>query len=292
MRDILKAWQKAFQRYHPEIAFADTLNGSGTGMAGVITGVSELSLMGRPATANEVMGFEWVFRYKPTAIPVVVGALSPIGAPVNEKSRSLLVYVAKDNPLEQISMTQLRALLECRSDEAAWGLAGVSGDWADRPVHAYLYDSETGTGTFLQHAVLGTADRWNWHVVNEFKDESRAKGKLYSASQQILDALAKDPNGIGISAMRRSDPKLKILPVSVDGPPVFASAESLRSGTYPLTRIAYIYINRESNKPLDPKVKEFLRFILSEEGQRLVQTQGDFLPLPVDVANDSLRLLD
>jgi len=292
MRDLLKAWQKAFQRYHPEITFADTLNGSGTGRAGIITGVSELSLMGRPATANEIMGFEWVHRSKPTAIPVVIGAPSPLRAPVDEKSRPLLVYVAKENPLEQISMAQLKALLECRNEVAAWGLAGAGGDWTARPAHAYLYDSETGTGAFLQHAILGSEDKWNWHVVKEFKDETHPNGSLYPAAQQILEALANDFYGIAISAMQLDDSRLKVLPVSGEGPAVFATPESLRSGTYPFGRIVYIYINRASGKLLDPKVKEFLRFVLSEEGQRLVQTQGDFLPLPATVARDSLRLLD
>ena len=70
-------------------------------------------------------------------------------------------------------MAQLKALLECRNEVVAWGLIGAGGVWTDRPVHAYLYDSETGTGAFLQHAILGSEDRWNWQVVKEFRDESR-----------------------------------------------------------------------------------------------------------------------
>jgi phosphate transport system substrate-binding protein len=288
MRGILTAWQTAFRRYHSEITFAETLNGSGTGMAGIIASVSDLSLMGRPATANEIMGFEWVFRYKPTAIPIASGALAPVGAPADEKSRPLLVYVPKDNPLQRVSMAQLRAFLECRSDTATWGVAGAGGNWANRPIHAYLYDSETGTGAFLQRAILGKEDRWNWEVVKEFKDKALANGKRNSAAQQIIDEVKKDADGIGISASRPRDQRLKVLAVTAGGPPVLASAESLSNGTYPLARQVYIYVNRAPGKALDPKVREFLRFILSEEGQRLIHTQGDFLPLPPAIAAEAL----
>jgi phosphate transport system substrate-binding protein len=289
MQGILIAWQSAFRHYHPEITFAETLNGSGTGMAGIITGVSDLSLMGRAATANEIMGFEWVFRYKPIAIPVASGALAPVGAPADEKSRPLLVYVPKDNPLEQVSIAQLKAFLECRSEAVTWSVAGAGGKRANRPVHAYLYDSETGTGAFLQRAILGKEDRWHWEVVKEVKDKAYANGKRYSAAQQIIDEIKKDPDGIGISANRPRDQSLKVLAVSAGGPAVLASTETLSDGTYPLARQVYLYVNRAPGKPLDPKVREFLRFVLSEEGQRLIHTQGDFLPLPPVIAAEALR---
>lgn len=288
MRGILTRWQTAFRHYHPEITFAETLNGSGTGMAGIITSVSDLSLMGRPATANEIMGFEWVFRYKPMAIPVAIGTLAPVGAPADEKSRPLLVYVPRDNPLQGVSMAQLRAFLECGRGAATWNLAGAGGSWANRPIHAYLYDSETGTGAFLQRAILGKEDRWNWEVVKEFKDKALANGKRYSAAQQIIEEVKKDADGIGISASRPRDQRLKVLAVAAGGPPVLASTESLINGTYPLARQVYIYVNRAPGKALDPKVREFLRFILSEEGQHLIYTQGDFLPLPPAIAAEAL----
>ncbi|HEY4047936.1 MAG TPA: substrate-binding domain-containing protein [Acidobacteriaceae bacterium] len=289
MHGILIAWQTAFRHYHPEITFAETLNGSGTGMAGIITSVSDLSLMGRPATANEIMGFEWVFRYKPIAIPVASGALVPVGAPADEKSRPLLVYVPNDNPLQQVSMAQLKAFLECRREAVTWSLAGAGGKRANRPIHAYLYDSETGTGAFLQRAILGKEDRWNWEVVKEFKDKAHKNGKRYLAAQQIIDEVKKDPDGIGISASRPRDQRLKVLAVAAAGPPVLATTESLSNGTYPLERQVYIYVNRAPGKAVDPKVREFVRFILSEEGQRLVHAQGDFLPLPPAIAADAFR---
>jgi hypothetical protein len=59
MRDILTASQQAFHRYHPDTTFDDSLYGSGTGIAGIITSTSDLALMG-PVIPNEVIGFEWV----------------------------------------------------------------------------------------------------------------------------------------------------------------------------------------------------------------------------------------
>jgi phosphate transport system substrate-binding protein len=290
MSGVMKALQEGFRRHHPEITFQNTLYGSGTGMAGIITGVSELSLMGRPVTANEVIGFEWVYRYKPLQIQVMTGSLTK-----DDKTPALAVLVSARNPATQISMAQLAAILGCTGEmnrAPTWSMAGIGGAMADRPIHAYLYDSSTGTGAFLQQAVLGADDRWNWNIVREFKDVSRPDGTVYAAGQQIVDALRKDPKGIAVSTLGYAGPGVKALAVTAGGFPVSPTRESLIADMYPLARGVYIDVNRKPGTALNAQVKEFLSFVLSEEGQQIVLQQGDYLPLSVKSAEEQLKKLE
>ncbi len=290
MRDTMTAWEAGFRKHHPEIAFQDTLLGTASGMAGIITGTSDLSLMGRPATANEVMGFEWVFRVKPLGIRVMNGSLKTEG-----ETPALAVFVSRRNPLKEISMEQLASLLGCPADPHApvtWAMAGLGGAWKSRPVHAFLYDDQTGTGAFLQRAIQEKRDCWNWEVVREFKDRIRADGQTYPAAEQIADALARDPYGIAVSTLQYTSPAVKAVPVAGLGAAVPLTRESVVDGTYPLRRGVYIYINRTKDRPVDSKVLQFLRFVLSPEGQALVRSSGDFLPLNANEVEEQLKKLE
>jgi phosphate transport system substrate-binding protein len=276
MRGTMTVWERAFRRYHPEITFEDKLLGTATSMAGIITGTSDLSLMGRPTTVNEVIGFEWVFRVKPLGIQVMNGPLQGEG-----RSPALAVFVSRSNPVTQISMAQLAAILGCPAEPKAsvpWSSAGAGGAWKSKPIHVFLYDNQTGSGDFLQQDVQGSKDCWNWEIVREFKDRQR-NGATYPAGRQIIDTLKADPNGLAVSTLGYAGAGVKALPLAAGGKTVALTRESVVDGAYPLRRGVYIYINRAAGKQVEPKVKEFLRFILSEEGQALVQTQGDYLPL-------------
>lgn len=289
MRGTMLGWEAAFRRYHPEITFVDTLYGTGTGMAGIITGVSDLSLMGRPVTVNEVIGFEWVHRTKPLGIQVMTGGLTDDG-----KSPSLAVFVSAHNPVNQITMAQLATILGCPSDSRTpptWSMAGAQGDWAGKPIHAYIFDSGTGTGAFLQQAVQGTKDCWNWSMVHEFKNMVRADGSNYSAAQQTLDALKSDPNGLAIATAGLAQDGVKLLGLGDPGSAIKPTPDTLIDESYPLTRGVYVYINRETNKPVDPKISEFLGFILSEEGQAIARKQGDYLPLSPSIDLEQAKKL-
>lgn len=290
MLSTMTAWEQAFRKYHPEITFEDTLLGTATSMAGIITSTSDLSLMGRPATVNEIIGFEWVFRVKPLGIQVMNSGLKGEG-----KSPALTVFVSRENPIQQISVAQLAVVLGCPAnpkEPVTWGVAGAEGAWRDKRMHAYLYDHQTGTGAFLQQAVQGPKDCWNWDIVREFEDKVRADGSTYPAGQQIIDALKRDPDGLAISTLGYTSPEIKALPLADSGAVVPLTPEAVTAGVYPLARGAYIYTNRAKDKPVDPKIAEFLRFVLSAEGQALVQGQGDYLPLNAAVAAVQLKKLE
>ncbi len=106
--------------------------------------------------------------------------------------------------------------------------------------------------------------------------------------------LSKDRFGIAYSGIQNLTPQTKILALAEkeSGPYVELTIETVRSRTYPLHGEEYWYIRRHPGKSIDPKVREFLRYVLSREGQDLVQRDAHFLPLTGSVAREQLRKLD
>jgi phosphate transport system substrate-binding protein len=75
------------------------------------------------------------------------------------------------------------------------------------------------------------------------------------------------------------------------GPYVVPSEASFQDRSYPLVRDIHIYLNRPPGRALDPKLKEFLTYVLSREGQETVARNGNYLPLPAQVAREQLQKL-
>ena len=293
MEALMGYWQEGFRKFQPDVLFETKLMGTGTGMAGLYTGIADLALMGRNSTSSEIMAFEWVFRYKPLGIEVATGSLDVPG-----KTFAVTVFVHKDNPLSKLTLTQMDAIfgsehLRGPRNIRTWGELGLSGDWEDAPLHPYGYDVETGTGWFFKQAVFKGSDKWNCDI-KEFADAKRSDGALVDAGGQILDALARDRYGIAYSNLGFMNPQVKPVAVaSADGGPFYeATKDNLIQRKYPLTRAASIYVNRTPGKKLDPKVQEFLCYILSKQGQQEVVREGDFLPLTGEITKEQLRKID
>ncbi len=278
MRGTLKQWEVAYQRLHPTVHFDDKLWGTATGMAGITTGASDITLLGRPVTANEVIGFEWVHRVKPLGLEIARGPLWGEG-----KSPALAVMVSRRNPIKALTLAQLAAVLGCPTDasrQVTWAMLGATGVWATRPVHAYLFDDQTGTGVFLQRTVQGSKDCWNWSIVQEFKDKPGNP-----AANQIVAALRKDRDGLAVGTMTSAGVAARV--VSVDG--IQPTTQTLIDGSYPFGRGIYVYIDPATLK--SDKIVNFLRFCLSQDGQKVLAAQGDFLPLDTSTAAHELTKL-
>ena len=117
--------------------------------------------------------------------------------------------------------------------------------------------------------------------------------KISSAS--LLEDLSKDKYAIAYSSRGyAAETKVKQLAVSVSdaGPFVDMTIETVQNRTYPLYGEEYLYLNRKPGTPLDPKVKEFVRYVLSQDGQQEVMRDGKFLPLTAAAAKEQLKKLD
>ena len=269
MQTLIDTWGSQFTAMFPGDRVEAKLLGTETAMAGLYTGVSDLAVMGRRATLKEIMAFEWVFKYKPLEIAIVTGSLNVPG-----KSPALVVFVHRDNPISQLTLAEVDAIFSCerlRGHAAIkrWGELGVRGNWAERRINAYLFNTETGSASFFKRVVMNGSSKWNWPQVYELND-----------AKQVPQRLAQDPSGIAVSSLCYANPNVKAVALSPDRDGRFyvPTVESVVAQSYPLTRLAYAYVNRPPGRPIPALVRQFLEYALSNAGQQQV-AGGGYLPL-------------
>ena len=208
----------------------------------------------------EIKEFEAQHGYEPLAVPVAVDAVA--------------LYVHKDNPLKGVTLDEVDAMFSTtrnRGHKAAitqWGQLGLTGGWETAKIELYGRDRKSGTRAFFQeHSLAG----------GEFMPGVRDEP---GAASVILD-LSRNPTGIGYSGFGLQGSNVRILPLAeAPGMPfVTPSATTIADQTYPLRRVLYLYLDKDPKNPLPEVVKEFLTFIMSQEGQEAVIKAG-FFPLP------------
>ncbi len=300
MGGMLQRWQAGFRRHHPGIAFDDKLKSTAMAVSGLSEWTSDLALMGRQIYTFEYYGVYRRSLMLPVEIEVATGSVD-----VPSKSFAVAVFVHKDNPLAQLTLQQLDGIFGAQREGGwqgmkwergvargpeknirTWGQLGLKGEWAAKPIRLYgppgVYP---GGYTFFQRKVLGGADTWAEGLM-EFADR-----------KQMMEALAKDPYGIAYTGLCYQTPQTKVLALAENaaGPFLKPARETVASRAYPLSRPVYIYFAPDTpgGEPAatDPKVREFLRYILSSEGQADVAAEGDYLPLTAAVAAEQLRKL-
>ncbi len=279
MSSVVQAWEEHFRRYHPDVRFETQLMGTDTAMPGLYGGIADLALFGRESNATESDGFLHSLQYKPLELHLMTGSLDVPGM-----SYAPVLFVLKDNPLEKLTLAQADSVFGCGQPGVVpartWGDLGLGGEWKDKPIHVYALDMEAGTGAFFLHALQGESKKMNWAIVREFSDGRRPDGTSYEASEQAMDALLRDRYGLAVSSLRYAGGEAKALAVSAGGrASVSATRETLIDGSYPLARLTYAFVNQPPGKPVPALVKEFLRFVYSDEGRKVVSDSHGFLPL-------------
>ena len=314
MDGLLKLWEQDFQALQPGIRFDDCLPTSDAAIPALVTGVTDLAPDGGEPIITEALSFFETWGHPPTAITVASGAYD-----VEGHSNGPVVYVSKNNPLTRLTLRQLDgifgaartggldgfkwSLAGARGPEAdirTWGQLGLTGDWADKPIQTYGH-APSGTTRFFQLKVMHNGDKWNPNYREYVESGSKMIGADDPTQQgglqhMLRDELARDGFGIGWTVMpqARGIDGLKPIALSVDeaGPFVEPSRESFQSRAYPLVRSIYMYLNRTPGQAVDPKLREFLRFILSRQGQQRLMSHGGYLPLTAAVVESQRRALD
>ena len=312
---VLKLWEEEFQKIHPGIRFDDKLPTSDAAIPALVTGVTDLAPDGGEATLTENLSFFEVHGYAPTEVVIASGAFD-----VEGKSNGPVIFVNKDNPISQLTIEQLDGIFgaertagmrgfkwtpvdarEASKNIRTWGQLGLTGEWADKPIQTYGH-APSGTTRFFQWKVLGNGDKWNpnyrEYVETGSKmiaDEDRATQRLGLRSM-LQNELAHDRYGIAWTVMPQASGIDGIRPVALatreGGASVMPSKVTFQNRTYPLVRNIYMYMNRKPGTALDPKLREFLRYILSREGQEVVARNGSYLPLPQNMLLEQRRKLD
>jgi phosphate transport system substrate-binding protein len=302
MAALMKQWEKGFKKYQPDIQFTDTLAGSGSGMYGLEMRTADIAVMGRPINPYERYGCyerSWVY---PVEIEVATGSFE-----TPHKSPAYAILVHKDNPIARLTLMQLDGIFGAErgggwnaltwdvnaartsaGDIRTWGQLGLGGSWAAKPIHVYgppLLGA--GSVTLFQSRVLHGGDTWNEDL------------REYADRKQMIADLGQDPYGIAYTALGYRTDEVK--PVSIAetsaGPFVELTRTSVMDRSYPLSRPVYIVYTIDNEKSeiadprIDPKVREFLTYILSRQGQSDVVRDGSYLPLPLRSVNEQLKKL-
>ena len=283
---LLERWETQFRSKHPNVTFENRLTGPASAMAGLYTGVADIAFAGHELLTSESMAFEWIFHYQALPIEVASGGLDgPSFAPG--------FFVNAANPLSTLTLEQAKTLLGCKdSGDRSWGELGLQGEWANKPIHVYGYDPESEVGIFLRRKILNNSYKWSCEM-KTFGQEGGGNS-AEDASSQIVRAVQADRYGIGIASLPYvvGDVRPVSLSKSESGTAVALTAQNIIDGQYPLARPFFAYINRDPKKPADASVAAFLQFVLSNEGQRQVESSGSYLPLNEAVAQEQRRKLD
>lgn len=294
MSDVVRRWGEGFHRLHPEVRVQSRLLGSDTAIPGLYSGRAQIALMGRRDDVTDDNGFSRPKGYRFERLRIMAGSLDTEG-----ESPALAVLVSAGNPVSQLTLAQLAAIARCGCSQmqqgiSTWGQLGARGSWAQRPVHLYMIDAASGTGSYFLRVVLGGSHALDWSRVSEFYDRRRADGTFESAAAQTAAALRRDPYGIAISTVRYQGSDLKAMAMGVSpagGPYVLPGRASVISGAYPLSRSAYAFVDRPPGRPLAPSVSAFLAYILSARGQADVARADGYLPLDPGAAAQGRKSL-
>ncbi|MDB6128462.1 MAG: hypothetical protein JWM35_2358 [Verrucomicrobia bacterium] len=289
---LVKAWTDGFAKFQPEVKFENHMYGTASAIGALYTGNGDLSILGEEISPTAADAFMREKHYAPSSVEIATGSLD-----VNYFDFAHMIFVHKDNPLTGLTLAQLDAIFGAEHRLGArnlrtWGELGLTGEWANRRIQPYGWKIEEDFSFFFRDVVMGGSHRWN-EDLKEFAHLIQPDGSTYEHGRRILDALARDPSGIALSNIRFANPAVKALPLAwKDGGPYYEpTTANLISQKYPLTRIIPAFFDRAPGAPIDPKVREFLRYILSREGQQALVNDSDYLPLGTDVIHEQLEKL-
>ena len=301
-------WADEFRKFHPGVVFEYNLPTAGIAVPGLAGKVADLGV-GRPATLMDYLTFEQVFKYAPTEITAATGSYDVYGW-----SPGFIIIVHKDNPLRQISMKQLDGVFggarnggydrsTWRTDYPyargadenirTWGQLGLTGEWAAKPIHPCGQSPRANIQVVFQNLVLRGSDQWV-EGYRAFANYATPEGTIKTWSSQVLAAAEGDPQSICVASPLALGANLKELRVQGfgGGPFVERTLETVRNRSYPLINEIFFYANKAPGQRLDPKVEEFLRFVLSREGQEQIQREGRYTPLTAEVVRRELADLE
>jgi phosphate transport system substrate-binding protein len=291
MDDLMKSWIDGFSKRYPTVHI-NSLKRVTVGAMGVEPALTAASIQIAPASREllpfEVEHFKQKFGYEPLEIKVGLGSYR---AP--DRSKAIAIYVNENNPIKEMTVAQLDAIY-CstrkrgyKEDIFKWGQLGLTGEWADREILPVGTQQPEGTGNFLRmQACLNGEYKKSFHLL---KPAPPASGL-----DRIVKIVAANPSAIGYGGFANIKPGSKAVAIAEkEGGPYFTGTfEDVTSGKYPLVRYIYISVNRAPGTRLDANVKEFLKYVLSLEGQQAVEKDDAMLPLPWQVVEQERAKLN
>ncbi|HZU65350.1 MAG TPA: substrate-binding domain-containing protein, partial [Novosphingobium sp.] len=298
MAGMVTRWNALFTRTHPGIRFTPVLRGNGSAIPGITYDTTVFAPEGGGATLLELLPYEKIYGSKKDPVAALIirvghGSLNPAA-----RMSPLGIIVNKSNPVRYLSQQQVASIFSTGSgtgDFTNWNQIGLGGSLADKPIHPtglywdnYMRPEDPNVGEYMMYRKMGAFP-----------------GPVFSPNYEqfvhyadVIAKVAADPQAIGIVALNKVTPNVRanvrVVPIlGRDGKTITTGTRAeLLAGTYPYARDLYIYIRREPGSAFDPVVKEYMRLILSKEGQQAIAMDAKgYLPLSaVDVAAELARL--
>jgi phosphate transport system substrate-binding protein len=297
--ELLQRWMNDFNKYNKAAWFYNP-GGTSCAIGTLYAGINDIAFVPRKAFPAEIEAYREAKGHDPLDIVVGRGAFA-----TNDLTPAVVVFVNERNPISKLSLKQLDGIFgaqrtgslrgstwtaatarDSRGDIRTWGQLGLAGEWADKPIRVIGYDLvNNGFAYTFQQKVMGGADNWN-PTLEEYplgepgRYEAGAVRK--AGGRAVVAAVSADPFAIALAnlAFGKGAP---VKPIAIGsengGPYVEPTLENCENRTYPLTNSIHLYANL-TGTDRDRLVKEFMRFVLSREGQQdLVEAGGGYLPL-------------
>ena len=268
MNNLVALWAEGFKKFYPSVREGIQGKGSASAPPALTEGTCSFGPMSRDWKPSEIDAFKAKHGYAPTVVPVALDML--------------VVFVHKDNPLASLSLQQVDAIFSknrtggAKADIRTWGDLGLEGEWKDRPISLYGRNATSGTYGYFKEFAL-------------FKGDFKPTVKEQPGSSAVVQAVASDRFGVGYSGIGYMTANVRPVALAAEpgAQPVAPTAEAAYSGDYPLARFLYLSVNHRPGGELDPLRREFLRYVLSSQGQADVKKDG-YLPVTAAVAAEAL----
>jgi phosphate transport system substrate-binding protein len=271
LNNLMALWAEGFKSKYPNVKISVEGKGSSTAPPALIEATAQFGPMSREMKSKEIDAFEKKFGYKPSVIRVAVDALA--------------VFVHKDNPVPCLTLKQLDAMFSSTRKGGAvreaktWGDVGLTGEWKDKPLSLYGRNAASGTYAYFKEIAL-------------FQGDFQNGVKEQPGSSAVVQGVASDRYAIGYSGVGYKTADVTMVPVAEDSGKCFAAtAEASYTADYPLARFLYVYFNKKPSQPLDPLMMEFIRYVLSKDGQVAVAKDG-FYPVSKVLVDEDMATID
>lgn len=266
MVNLSTHWAETMQKNHPSVRVQVEGKGSSTAPPALIENQAQFGPMSREMGPDEIARFTEEFGYPPTRLRVAVDCIA--------------IFVHRDNPIESLSLADIRRAFSVSGEEPTWGDLGVT-DWKWRTRRVSLYGRNSASGTykfFKEHALAGA--------------DFRTTVKEQPGSSGVVQAIATDRMGLGYSGIGYKTPGVKAVPVAFEtGETAYTpDVEAAYAGDYPIARFLNVYMNYDAREGIDLLRERFVRVIFSREGQEQVIKDGSF-PISAAVAREELTRL-
>jgi phosphate transport system substrate-binding protein len=237
---LAQRWAERYMASHRDVSIQVTGGGSGTGISALVNGTTDICNSSRPM--------------KPSERDKLKQRYGTRGIEIKAAQDGLSVYVNEACTVTELTLAQIRDVYTGKITN--WKELGG----ADQRIILYGRENNSGTYVYFKDNVL-------------MGDDYAATMQSMPGTAAVVNAVARDKAGIGYGGAAYGkgirEVKVKLDASSTAYAPTEAN---IRSGTYPISRYLFMYVR---NRPTGP-MKEYLDWILGDEGQKIVTEVGYF----------------